>query len=131
MAHGSKRPLSPHLQIYRLPFTALTSVIHRGTGVGLAIGTLLLVWWLVSAALGPQAFATAQAFLGSPLGYLILLGWSWCLFYHLCNGIRHLVWDAGWGFDMPNIDMGAIMVVGVSVVLTVVAWVAALMTMPK
>src|SRR5688500_2907199 len=93
------RPLSPHLQIYRWQITMVMSILHRITGVALAVGTLLLIWWLVAAAAGPDAFATAQDFLGSILGRLLLLGWSWALFYHLCNGIRHLAWDAGWGFE--------------------------------
>lgn len=126
MAHGSNRPLSPHLQIYRLPFTALTSVFHRATGVALSAGTLLLVAWLVAAALGAETLSAFQTLLGTPIGLLVLLGWSFSLFYHLAAGIRHLVWDAGRAFDNAGIDTGAWAVIVASVALTAVAWVAAL-----
>lgn len=126
MAHGSNRPLSPHLQIYRLPLTALTSVFHRATGVALSAGTLLLVAWLVAAALGAETLSTFQTLLGTPIGLLVLLGWSFSLFYHLAAGIRHLVWDAGRAFDNAGIDTGAWAVIVVSVALTAVAWAAAL-----
>src|SRR5215470_13862202 len=93
----ASRPLSPHLQIYRWPITMALSIGHRATGLALSVGTLLLVWWLVALAMGPQAFALAQGFIGSWLGKLLLLGWSFSLFFHLANGIRHLVWDTGQG----------------------------------
>ncbi|GIK97419.1 MAG: succinate dehydrogenase, cytochrome b556 subunit [Alphaproteobacteria bacterium] len=118
------RPLSPHLQIYRPQITSVLSILHRFTGVALAVGTLLLVWWLVAAAAGPDAFATAQGFVGSILGRLLLLGWSWALFYHLCNGIRHLAWDIGWGFDLKSVYATGWTVVAASFLLTIVAWVA-------
>lgn len=126
MANGSNRPLSPHLQIYRLPLTALTSIVHRITGVALAMGTLLLVWWLVAAASGAEYFAYVQDLLGSPIGYLALFGWSWALFYHLANGIRHLVWDAGYAFDVKCAELGGWLVIGASAGLTAVAWIIAL-----
>src|SRR4051812_15488772 len=91
----TERPMSPHLQVYRPQLTSILSITHRATGVALSVGTLLLVCWLVSGAMGPQSYASLQGFLGSWLGILLLLGWSWSLFYHLCNGIRHLVWDTG------------------------------------
>ena len=116
------RPLSPHLQVYRPQLTSVLSITHRATGVALAVGTLVLVWWLVAAATGPEQFAVAQGFLGSWLGLLLLLGWSWSLFYHLCNGIRHLFWDAGKGFELKAAYASGWAVVLGSVALTVVAW---------
>ena len=93
------RPLSPHLQVWRWPIAMAVSITHRVTGVGLGFGTLLLTWWLVAAATSDSAFAWVQWFLGSPLGILCLLGWSLSLLLHLCSGVRHLVWDAGFGFE--------------------------------
>ena len=119
------RPLSPHLQVYRPQITSVLSILHRLTGVVLAIGGVLLTYWLVSAAYGPAAFARAQAFLGSWFGQLILLGFTFSLFYHLCNGIRHLAWDIGWGFELPKLRASGIAVVVVSLGLTVISWIAA------
>ena len=123
MTSTDNRPLSPHLQIYRWQITMLTSILHRLTGIALSVGTLLLAYWLIAAAAGPDSFATAQALLGSWLGRLLLFGWSWALFYHLCNGIRHLAWDAGWGFTIPTMTATGWIAVLASVVLTVIAWV--------
>lgn len=120
------RPLSPHLQVYRLPLLALMSITHRITGVGLAFGLLLLCWWLAAAAFGPGAFAVVQGFMGSFLGYLILFGFTVALFYHLCNGIRHLLWDTGWGYEIPQAYGSGKAVIAATAVLTVVAWIAAL-----
>ena len=117
------RPLSPHLQIYRWQFTMLLSILHRITGVGLGLGTILLVYWLASAAAGPAAFAGAQAFVGSWFGILLLLGFSLALFYHLSNGIRHLFWDAGRGFELKTAYNSALGVVAATVVLTAIAWI--------
>ena len=117
------RPLSPHLQVYKPQLTSVMSISHRATGIALAAGTLLLVWWLLAAAAGPEAFATAQGFMGSWFGYLVLFGFSYALMYHLCNGIRHLFWDAGYGFELETAYKSGWMTVGASVVLTVVAWI--------
>lgn len=122
MANGSSRPLSPHLQVYRWQITMVLSIHHRITGVALAVGTLLLTWWLLAAAAGPVAFATAQSLIGSPIGLLLLLGWTWSLFFHLANGIRHLVWDTGYGFEVSSIDLGGYMVVGAAAALTAATW---------
>jgi succinate dehydrogenase / fumarate reductase, cytochrome b subunit len=119
-----ERPLSPHLQVYRWQLTSVLSILHRASGVALSVGTLLLVYWLIAAAAGPESFATAQGFIGSILGRVLLLGWSWALFYHLCNGIRHLFWDAGRGFELKTVYASGWTVVGASVVLTLVAWIA-------
>ncbi len=117
------RPLSPHLQVYRPQWTSALSIFHRGTGIVLALGTLLLVYWLAAAAAGPEAFAGAQSFVGSPIGVILLFGWSAALFYHLCNGIRHLVWDAGYGFELSVAYRSALAVLIATAVLTVLAWI--------
>ncbi len=121
---SSNRPLSPHLQVYRPQITSMLSILHRITGVALALGTLLLTYWLVAAASGEPAFATAQGVIGSFLGRLLLFGWSFALFYHLCNGIRHLVWDAGYGFEIETAQRSGLIVVGATVLLTLLSWVA-------
>lgn len=89
------RPLSPHMKIYKFPLNGMMSGAHRVTGLLLSIGTLLFAYWLISAAYGADSYATAQAFLGSWLGQLMLMGWTFCLYYHLVNGVRHLLWDTG------------------------------------
>jgi succinate dehydrogenase / fumarate reductase, cytochrome b subunit len=118
-----ERPLSPHLQIYRPQLTSVLSILHRGTGLALAVGTPFLVWWLVAAAWSDNAFALAQAFWGSWLGLIFLFGWSFSLFFHLLNGIRHLAWDAGWGFALKSAYATGWAVVIGSIVLTLAAWV--------
>ncbi|GGB54888.1 succinate dehydrogenase, cytochrome b556 subunit [Tistrella bauzanensis] len=126
MAKTDNRPLSPHLQVYRLPMTALMSISHRATGVVLSVGTLLLAWWLIAAATSAGAFETAQGFFGSWFGMLVMFGWTLCLFYHLANGIRHLVWDTGHGFDIKTAEkMGRIVLVA-TVALTLIAWIIGL-----
>jgi succinate dehydrogenase / fumarate reductase cytochrome b subunit len=120
------RPLSPHLQIYRPQFTSVLSITHRATGVALGVGTLLLVWWLAAAALGEAAYASFGAFVDSPLGLLMLFGWSLALFYHLGNGIRHLFWDAGRGFDLATAEKSGYAVVAFALAATLVAWVIGL-----
>ena len=122
MAAGN-RPLSPHLQVYRPQLTSMLSILHRITGVALAVGTLLLVYWLAAAASGPESYASAQGFVGSWFGLLLLFGWSYALFYHLCNGIRHLFWDAGYGFELEQAYRSGLAVVGASAVLTVLSWI--------
>jgi succinate dehydrogenase / fumarate reductase cytochrome b subunit len=118
----NERPLSPHLQIYRLPLSAIISITHRITGVGLAFGALLLVAWLAAAAAGPAWFATASAVLGSIPGRVILFGFTWALFFHLANGIRHLFWDVGIGFDLEDARVSGYVVIGVSLLLAVAAF---------
>lgn len=119
---SAERPLSPHLQIYRWQLTSVLSILHRAAGIALTIGAAILVWWLVAAASGPEAYATVQNFLGSWIGVVLLLGWSAALFYHLCNGIRHLVWDTGHALDLGSVYLGGWIVVGATAVLTVIAW---------
>lgn len=116
------RPLSPHLQVYRLPLLALLSISHRATGVLLAAGSLVLAYWLAAVASGPEAFSDAQALLGSLPGRAFLLVITFSLFYHLGNGIRHLFWDAGLGFELRTAHASGILVVVAATVFTLVAW---------
>ena len=122
----AERPLSPHLSIYKPQLTSVLSITHRGTGLALSVGSVALVWWLVAAASGDAAYATAQNFWGSWLGVLLLLGWSYAVFFHLCNGIRHLFWDAGWGFELKTAYASGWTVVAASAALTLIAWLAGL-----
>jgi succinate dehydrogenase / fumarate reductase cytochrome b subunit len=119
------RPTSPHLQIYKPQLTSITSILHRISGVVLAIGTLALVYWLIAAALGQSSFDTAETIAGSWLGRLALFGWTLAFFFHLLNGIRHLVWDAGHGFDLPTAYRSGWTAIIGTVVLSVIAWVLA------
>jgi succinate dehydrogenase / fumarate reductase cytochrome b subunit len=120
------RPLSPHLQIYKPQLTSMLSISHRLTGVALGLGTLFLVWWLVAAASGDAAFATAQAFFGSWFGLLLLFGWTYSFFFHLCNGVRHLMWDTGYGLDLRTAYATGWAVLAASGVLTLAAFAAGL-----
>ncbi len=120
------RPLSPHLQIYRLPLLAVLSISHRITAVANAVGTLFVVWWLAAAAAGPDYFALANGFFGTWLGQLMLLGWTFTVFYHLSNGIRHLIWDTGRGLELEEAYASGYMVIGAAVALTVATWAFAL-----
>ena len=121
---SADRPLSPHLQVYRWQLTSVLSILHRAAGVVLSAGTILLVWWLVAAASGPEAYEGVQVFLGSWLGLLLLFGWTASLFYHLCNGIRHLVWDTGYALDLQSTYRGGWAVLAATAALTLAAWVA-------
>ena len=121
-----ERPLSPHLQIFWPKINMVMSILHRASGVALSIGTLLLVWWLVAAANGPGPYENVQWFLGSWFGLLLLFGWSVALFYHLCNGLRHLWWDTGRGLDLPSVYASGWTVVAATGVLTVIAWIVGL-----
>ena len=122
----AERPLSPFL-IYKPQLTSVLSFAHRITGVALSIGAVFLVWWLVAAATSDSAFAAARWFFGSWLGLLLLLGWTFSFFFHLCNGIRHLCWDAGYGFDLRTTYASGWTVVAASGLLTVIAFIAGLM----
>jgi len=117
-----RRPLSPHLQVYRPQITSVLSISHRISGITLAVGSFLMVSWLLAAADGPAAFAEAQAFLSSFLGRLMLFFWTLALFYHFCNGIRHLAWDFGHGYDLESVTRSGWFTVGAAVGLTLLAW---------
>ncbi len=119
------RPLSPHLQVYRPQITSVLSILHRITGVALTFATLLLTWWLVAAAYGPEQFEDAQAFLGSWIGQLLLWGFTFAVFYHLANGVRHLLWDFGWGFEMDQVRKSGIAVIAFAAAATLITLVAA------
>ena len=120
----TNRPISPHLQVYRPQLTSMLSILHRITGVALAIGTILLVYWLIAAASGPEAFASAEALIGSRLGRILLFGWIFALYFHLANGIRHLFWDAGFGFELKTVYASGWTVVALAAVLTLASFVA-------
>jgi succinate dehydrogenase / fumarate reductase cytochrome b subunit len=121
------RPLSPFMlgQYYRFQISSVLSFAHRITGLGLSMGTVLLAVWVMSAAMGPYEFENFNRFARSPFGLFLLLGWSWALLYHLCNGIRHLVWDVGYAFEKKHVDLGGYIVVAASLVLTATVWAVA------
>ena len=116
------RPLSPHLQIYRWYLTMALSIAHRASGVALAFGLLLLSWWLLALASGPEAFAIVEWWKDSILGVLVLFGYTVVLTYHLGNGIRHLFWDAGYGFDPDVARQSGLMVLAFTAVATILIW---------
>ncbi len=116
------RPLSPHLQVYKPQITSVMSILHRISGIILAVGAFALAWWLLAAARGGDAWATAAECLASPFGNLALFGFSLALVYHLLNGIRHLLWDAGWGFSIPQVYRSGYVVVALTVVFTAAIW---------
>ena len=119
----SNRPLSPHLQIYRPQLTSVLSISHRITGLVLIAGSALLTAWLVALAGGPESFESMRGLLGSIPGRLILFAFTLALFFHLCNGIRHLFWDSGRGFELDSAYRSGWAVLAGSVVLTLVAWI--------
>jgi len=118
-----ERPLSPHLQTYRWTLTMAMSIVHRLTGIALYAGTILLAWWLMATASGPTAYATLQGFASSFLGRLILLGYTWALIHHLLSGLRHLIWDLGYGFGPAEREWLTRAALIGSIVLTILLWV--------
>ncbi len=121
-AHGGarrERPRSPHFTVYRWPVTMATSITHRVTGVGLTAGTILIAWWLIAIQFGPDLYVPFAAFCASIPGQVILFGFVWALAYHFCNGIRHLAWDLGYGFDIRTAHRTGILVYVLSVLLAV------------
>jgi len=116
------RPLSPHLQIYRWQLTMVLSIIHRATGVALAAGTILLIALLLALAAGSDAYQSVRAFCSSWPGLLLLFGWTWALCFHMFNGLRHLLWDVGWGFEIPHAYLTGWTVVAASLVMTALIW---------
>lgn len=119
---SKQRPLSPHLQVYRWQITMTMSILHRATGVVLVAGAFALAWWLLAVAAGGEAYASAAACLASPLGKVALFGFSLALIYHLLNGIRHLLWDMGRGFAIPDVYRSGYAVAGLTVLLTGLIW---------
>ncbi len=124
---NTQRPLSPHLQIYRKQVQMMSSITHRATGVALAVGSLLVVFGLLALAAGESHFDNFKSLIGSPIGLVLMFGWSWSLFYHLCNGIRHLIQDAGIGYEIPQFVRSSWLSVAGSIVLTVLVWAYVLM----
>ena len=120
------RPLSPHLQIYKPQLTSVLSISHRLTGVALAAGIFPLVYFFWSVSQGLEAYEYMMNIYASAFGLLCLFGWTFCFFYHLCNGIRHLFWDMGYGFELKQVDASGWMVVGSSLALTFISWILGL-----
>ena len=119
----AERPLSPHLQIYRPMLTMMMSIAHRITGASLAVGFVLLTWWLVAVSIGPEAYACVDAFFSSLIGRLLLFLFTWALIHHMLGGIRHLIWDTGHGLDKVSIEVFAWLTLISSIMLTVLIWV--------
>ena len=121
------RPLSPHLQVYRPQLTSMLSILHRATGIALSVGAIYLAIWVIAAsATSPRAYALFSSFNMSIVGRIVLGGWLFSAYYHLCNGIRHLFWDAGYGFELKDAYRSGWIVVGVSLVATIVSWIVGL-----
>lgn len=120
----TSRPLSPHLTIYRWPITMTLSILHRGTGVALSVGLIALVVWLQSIAAGEESYQVVMGWMDTLASKALLLGWSYAFFFHLCNGIRHLFWDAGLGFEVRHANASAWFVLVASILMTVAYWLA-------
>jgi succinate dehydrogenase / fumarate reductase cytochrome b subunit len=123
------RPLSPHLQIYSPMLTMMMSIVHRITGAALYFGTLLLAWWLIAAASGPNAYANFEWFIGSLIGRLVLFGYTWALIHHTLGGIRHLIWDTGRGLEPAERELLTMMNLIGSIVFTLIVWTIGYLTM--
>jgi succinate dehydrogenase / fumarate reductase cytochrome b subunit len=119
---NTERPLSPHLSVYRWPITMTVSILHRATGVAMSVGLVVLAWWLNSVALGGEHYDGFVSLMATLPGRLLLLGWSFAFFFHLANGVRHLVWDFGHGFEKWQADASAWFVVLLAIALTIVFW---------
>jgi succinate dehydrogenase / fumarate reductase cytochrome b subunit len=118
-----QRPLSPHLSIYKPMLTMMMSIVHRITGAALYAGTLLLVWWLLAAASGPNAYAKVQWFMGTFVGRLILFGYTWALIHHMFGGVRHFIWDTGHGYSAIEREWLVRIGLAGSILTTVVLWI--------
>jgi succinate dehydrogenase / fumarate reductase cytochrome b subunit len=116
------RPLSPHLQVYRPQLTSVMSISHRITGLLLSLGMIVVTAWVFALAAGPEAFEAVNGWLSSPVGLIALGLWTFSLFYHLLNGIRHLLWDAGWLLELKGAYASGWVVVVLTVILTVIVW---------
>lgn len=111
------RPLSPHLSIYKWPITMATSITHRATGVAISAGMVLVAWGLIALASGPEMYQPFTAVLANPVGMIVLFGFLWSLIYHFLNGIRHLAWDVGFGFEVSTANRTGLLVIALSVLL--------------
>ncbi len=116
------RPLSPHISIYRWPITMTTSILHRATGIAMSVGFIVLAGWLFDAAMGAETYARFMNWMNSPIGHLLLIGWSFAFFFHLSNGVRHFVWDSGRGFEKSTANASSWFVLILAVVLTALFW---------
>lgn len=123
---GKSRPISPHLSIYRMTNSMVMSILHRITGAALYFGTLLLAAWLISAAIGPDAFKYVNGLLASWPGKLVLLGYTWALMHHMLGGIRHLIWDTGRGFNLSTVNLLSNGTIIGSLILTALVWLFAM-----
>ena len=123
-----RRPMSPHIQVYRPQLTSVLSIMNRMSGIAISFGTILMVWWLVAASEGPKAFTAVQWFAGSVVGIAMLVGWTRARCYHTFGGIRHLLWDAGIGFSLPATHRSGWMAVAATAVCTVAIVAAGLAT---
>ena len=119
----AQRPLSPHLQIYKPTLTMMMSIVHRATGMALYAGTLLLVWWLLAAASGPNAYGRVQWFMGTIIGQVILFGYTWALIHHMYGGIRHFIWDMGYGFGATEREWLVRVGLAGSIATTIILWI--------
>lgn len=119
------RPLSPHLTIYKPQLNSMTSILSRITAVGMSLAIFLVVWWFLALSTNADYFAFADGLLNSWIGGLVMIGSLWALWYHTCSGIRHLYWDTGSGFELDQVDRSSYVVIGASVVLTVITLVVA------
>ena len=117
-----QRPLSPHLQIYKPQITSVLSILHRGTGIVLSIGSIILVLWIVTLTLGESTYLMYSNIINNWFGKFIIFGFTFALFYHLSNGIRHLFWDAGYGYDLNHAYISGISVIISSLLLTSMTW---------
>lgn len=117
-----ERPLSPHLQVYRMPISMLMSIVHRMTGAALYLGTALLAWWLVAAATNADYFNYVSSWFGTLVGQVILFGYTWALLHHMLGGFRHFIWDTGRGFDLETVDRLSWATIGLSLIGTVAIW---------
>ena len=120
-----ERPLSPFMfpVWYRFQIGSTLSILHRFTGVALAGGSILLTWWLIAVASGGKLYSSAHAFIASPVGMLLLFLWSAAFYYHFCSGIRHLVWDAGYGFEIHRATRNGHVVLVATALLTLITWI--------
>ena len=123
-----ERPMSPHLSVWRWHITMATSIAHRVTGVALYVGALIAAAWAVTLAAGPDAYAGFKAVMGSPIGLVVMFGLTASFFYHLANGIRHLIWDAGHGLDVKSANASAVFVFAFTAAATIAVWVIYAMT---
>ncbi|WP_114240021.1 succinate dehydrogenase, cytochrome b556 subunit [Dyella sp. C9] len=118
----TQRPLSPHMGIYKWQVQMVTSIVHRATGIALSVGTLLVLWGVFALASGEDSYNQFKTCTGSPIGLVLLFGWTWALFYHLCNGIRHLFQDGGMGYAIPQFIRSSWLSIAGSIVLTLIVW---------